>query len=76
MYEVKVYAQGREDSAERFDAAMEREELGASEEFEAYVIVFRPDGTQQPPVRTVEQNPRERLARERGLRPANLMDRP
>lgn len=75
VYEVKVYAQGWEDSAERFDAAMEREEWGAGEGFEAYAVVFRPDGTQQPPVRSVE-NPRERLARERGRRPANLTDRP
>ncbi|MCJ0875453.1 hypothetical protein [Streptomyces sp. AP-93] len=43
-YAVHVYAKGRQDSRARFEAAMAREEWGAHEGFEDYVVAFNPTG--------------------------------
>lgn len=49
VYSVRVYARGRQDSRVRYEAAMKREEWGAHEGFEDYVVVFIPAGLQPKP---------------------------
>ncbi|MGW2233480.1 hypothetical protein [Streptomyces sp. NPDC001759] len=71
-YRAQVWSQGRSDSRERFDAAMEREEWGVHEGFEAYVIVFVPSGTQERPTPSEAGSRRERLARMHGKPPLNM----
>ncbi|MFF4827957.1 hypothetical protein ACFY20_34210 [Streptomyces sp. NPDC001312] len=65
VYRVQVWARGREDSRERHEEAMEREEWGASEGFEAYAVAFTPQRKQEPPVPRNEDRLRERFARQR-----------
>lgn len=49
VYIVHIYAKGRTDSRERWQAAMDRGEYGTRERFEEYLAVFVPTGRQQPP---------------------------
>ncbi|MFF4351105.1 hypothetical protein [Streptomyces sp. NPDC001530] len=49
VYTVHVYAKGRQDSRDRYEAAMEREEWGIHEGFEDYVAVFIPTERQAKP---------------------------
>ncbi|GAA0617322.1 hypothetical protein [Streptomyces crystallinus] len=49
VYTVRVYARGRQDSRARHQKAMDREQWGAHEGFEDYVVVFTPAGRQAKP---------------------------
>lgn len=71
-YRAQVWSQGRSDSRERFNAAMERTEWGGRGGFEAYVIVFVPSGTQEPPAPSEAGSRRERMARTSGKPPLNM----
>ncbi|MFC8130196.1 hypothetical protein [Streptomyces sp. NPDC057302] len=64
-YRVQVWAQGRDTSRERHEAAMAREEWGASEGFEAYAVVFFPASEQEAPEPAHERGLRARFARQR-----------
>ncbi|MEU6557796.1 hypothetical protein ABZ915_47490 [Streptomyces sp. NPDC046915] len=70
-YRAQVWSQGRSDSRERFNAAMERTEWGVHEGFETYVIVFVPSGTQEPPAPSETRSQRERMARPNRKPPLN-----
>ncbi|MDT0343627.1 hypothetical protein [Streptomyces litchfieldiae] len=69
VYGVHVYAKGRADSRERFDACLDRGEYGVRDGFEEYLIVFVPSGSQEPPEIREE---RRMVVDDRGRRPANL----
>ncbi|WLW54261.1 hypothetical protein [Streptomyces sp. YU58] len=71
-YDVRVWAQGRSDSRERFDAAAPGADTEGAPALEAYLIVFAPSGTQEPPVRATRESRRERLIRMHGKPPLNL----
>ncbi|MET7737734.1 hypothetical protein ABZT02_41515 [Streptomyces sp. NPDC005402] len=71
-YRAQVWAQGRSDSRERFDAAIRREEQGGQDGFETYLIAFIPSGMQEPPVPAAGESRRDRLARQHGRPPLNM----
>ena len=69
VYSVHIYAKGRRDSLERWDAAMARGDYGVDTGFEEYLAVFTPTGSQQPPA--VSAPERRIVVDEEGHRPAN-----
>ncbi|MGW2382756.1 hypothetical protein [Streptomyces sp. NPDC001658] len=70
-YDVRVWAQGRSDSRERFDAAAPGADTERAPALEAYLIVFAPSGTQEPPVPAVRESRHDRLTRIHGRSPLN-----
>lgn len=58
VYTVHVYARGRQNSRDRYKAAMGREEWGAHEGFEDYVLAFIPAGHQPKPQPTRDRGRR------------------
>ncbi|MBC2907859.1 hypothetical protein [Streptomyces cupreus] len=71
-YRAHVWSQGRSDSRERFDAAMQREEWGTRDGFETYLVVFVPEGSQEAPIPAAGESRRDRLARRHGKPPLNM----
>jgi hypothetical protein len=70
-YDVQVWAQGRSDSRERFEDAAPGADTEDASALEAYLIVFTPSGTQEPPSRSAPESRRDRLARSHGKPPLN-----
>ncbi|MGC9538338.1 hypothetical protein [Streptomyces sp. UG1] len=70
-YDVQVWAQGRSDSRERFDAAAPGADTEGFSGLETYLIVFTPSGTQEPLPPAVPESRRDRLARTHGKPPLN-----
>lgn len=71
-YWVQVWAQGRVDSRERFEAASQCEENSIPTWFEAYAIVFTPSGRQTPPAPATPLSRREQLAARHGKPPLGM----
>jgi hypothetical protein len=71
-YRAQVWSQGRDDSRERFDASKQRHEGPGGDGLEAYLIVFVPSGTQEPPVAAANESRRDRLIRQHGKPPLNM----
>ncbi|MCX4908669.1 hypothetical protein [Streptomyces sp. NBC_00878] len=71
-YDVQVWAQGRSDSRERFDDAAPGADTEGASALEAYLIVFTPSGTQEPPPQAARESRRDRLTRAYGRPPLNL----
>ncbi|MCF4136518.1 hypothetical protein L1856_05885 [Streptomyces sp. Tue 6430] len=71
-YEVQVWAQGRADSRERFEAASKRDENGLHGSYEAYTIVFTPSGRQTPPAPARQASRREQLTARHGKPPLGM----
>ncbi|MEH0580371.1 hypothetical protein [Streptomyces sp. B21-108] len=67
-----MWAQGRADSRERFEAASQRGEDVLHDWFEAYAIVFTPTGRQTPPVPAAPVSRREQLAARHGKPPLGM----
>ncbi|MFM9607420.1 hypothetical protein DF268_06250 [Streptomyces sp. V2] len=65
-YAVQVWAQGREDSRERYEASAPGEALDG---YETYAIVFAPSGAQEPPR---PAPPQDRLAGKYAKPPLNM----
>lgn len=70
-YDVQVWAQGRSNSCERFDDAVPGADTEGAPVLEAYLIVFTPSGTQEPPSPAARESRRDRLARTHGRPPLN-----
>lgn len=70
-YDVQVWAQGRCDSRERFEDAVPGAGTEAASGLEAYLIVFTPSGSQEPPAPAARESRRDRLARTYGKPPLN-----
>ncbi|WP_158939434.1 hypothetical protein [Streptomyces sp. NRRL S-87] len=71
-YGVQVWAQGRHDAAERFDAALRAGADALHQGLEAYVIVFTPDGHQEAPRPRPALTRRERSVARHGEPPLNM----
>ncbi|MFE4415881.1 hypothetical protein [Streptomyces sp. NPDC056821] len=69
VYSVHIYAKGRQDSLERWDATIARSDYGVDTGFEEYLAVFTPAGGQQPPA--IARTDRQNVVDEKGHRPAN-----
>ncbi|MDX3388213.1 hypothetical protein PV682_43275 [Streptomyces niveiscabiei] len=69
-YAVQVWAQGREDSRERYEASAPGDAL--ADGYETYAIVFTLSGAQAPPRPAPTQDRRERLAAKYAKPPLNM----
>ncbi|MEV7415651.1 hypothetical protein [Streptomyces sp. NPDC089919] len=71
-YRVQVWAHGRGESAERFDAALREGGDAPYEGLESYVIVFTPAGRQEPPRPQSSATRLERSTARHGKIPLNM----
>ncbi|MEV5342870.1 hypothetical protein AB0K93_31005 [Streptomyces sp. NPDC052676] len=71
-YRAQVWSQGRSDSRERFDSAMQRRHWGPRDGLESYLIAFVTRGMQEPPAPAVGGSRRDRLVRRHGRPPLNM----
>ncbi|MET8983175.1 hypothetical protein ABZX85_47145 [Streptomyces sp. NPDC004539] len=72
IYAVQVWAFGREDSRERYEAAVPDDQGGLADQYETYVIAFSPSGVQELPRSAQTQDRRGRLAAKYGKPPLNM----
>ncbi|MFJ5546309.1 hypothetical protein [Streptomyces sp. NPDC093225] len=71
-YRVQVWAKGRHDSAERFDAALRAGTDAPQQGLESYVIVFTSDGDQESPRPRPATTRLERSTARLGKPPLNM----
>ena len=69
-YEVQVWAQGRADSRDRFEATSKQDEN--SNWYEAYAVVFTPSGEQTAPAPAPPVSRREQFAARHGTPPLGM----
>ncbi|MGQ4362596.1 hypothetical protein [Streptomyces sp. SAS_272] len=70
IYDVHVWAQGRADSRDRFEADSKQD--ANSNWYEAYAVVFAPSGKQTPPAPAPRVSRREQLTARHGKPPLGV----